>query len=332
MVSQLKQFSFSLEKIISNYKFFLFDCDGVLWIEGKLLPTTEKLIAHLQNQNKHYSFLTNNNSSSRISLLERFHQSNLLKSLIKESQIYHSGYITAIHLKRHHSNIKKIFLIGSEELAEEFRKQDINVVVSNIFDTKYNIPKEEIDNKCIPDQDFDGVVVGYDEKINYYKIAFATRILSNPKTRLFGTNIDKNRKGHNGVLPGTYTMVNFVESGSERKAEIVTKPDPHCLDLILEQVNNNMKNEGKTLIEKKDVLMFGDNMTTDIKFANNCGIDSLLVMTGVTDKYLAEKVINIKEGNVKLEKTSEDEYKNSQKDFDIDKFGLPTYVMSDLKL
>ncbi len=32
------------------------------------------------------------------------------------------------------------------------------------------------------------------------------------------------------------------------------------------------------------MLMIGDNLNTDIKFAHNCGIDSLLVYSGVTSE------------------------------------------------
>jgi ribonucleotide monophosphatase NagD (HAD superfamily) len=41
--------------------------------------------------------------------------------------------------------------------------------------------------------------------------------------------------------------------------------------------------------------MVGDNLETDIRFAQNCGIDSLLVLSGVTHEPHAKKVILGKE-------------------------------------
>ena len=40
--------------------------------------------------------------------------------------------------------------------------------------------------------------------------------------------------------------------------------------------------------------MIGDNLNTDIQFAKNCGIDSLMVLTGVTSKEQYESQNEIK--------------------------------------
>jgi ribonucleotide monophosphatase NagD (HAD superfamily) len=40
--------------------------------------------------------------------------------------------------------------------------------------------------------------------------------------------------------------------------------------------------------------MVGDNLSTDIRFANSCGIDSLLVLSGVTNASKASKILEQK--------------------------------------
>ena len=42
------------------------------------------------------------------------------------------------------------------------------------------------------------------------------------------------------------------------------------------------------------MIMIGDNLNTDIQFAKNCGIDSLMVLTGVTSKEQYESQNEIK--------------------------------------
>jgi 4-nitrophenyl phosphatase len=41
-------------------------------------------------------------------------------------------------------------------------------------------------------------------------------------------------------------------------------------------------------LKKEECLMVGDNLQTDIEFANNAEVDSLLTMTGVTSWQEAE--------------------------------------------
>jgi ribonucleotide monophosphatase NagD (HAD superfamily) len=60
--------------------------------------------------------------------------------------------------------------------------------------------------------------------------------------------------------------------------------------------------------------MIGDNLSTDILFANNSGIDSLLVLSGVTS---AEKAIQIM-----ANKDKQTENNNLELE------GVPTYVQS----
>ena len=49
------------------------------------------------------------------------------------------------------------------------------------------------------------------------------------------------------------------------------KPNPFAFELIRDRFK----------AEKEKFVMIGDRPSTDIAFANSCGIDSCLVMTGV---------------------------------------------------
>ena len=69
------------------------------------------------------------------------------------------------------------------------------------------------------------------------------------------------------------------------------KPDAFCFDLLRKQ--HNVKD-----VPLSKWLMVGDNLETDIMFGNKCGIDSLLVLSGVTS---AEKAIRLHKGRGVLE-------------------------------
>jgi ribonucleotide monophosphatase NagD (HAD superfamily) len=62
---------------------------------------------------------------------------------------------------------------------------------------------------------------------------------------------------------------------------IMGKPNPQIFDII--------RREHPRLIEAplSKFLMIGDNLKTDIKFGNNCGIDTLVVLSGNTSLEMA---------------------------------------------
>lgn len=57
---------------------------------------------------------------------------------------------------------------------------------------------------------------------------------------------------------------------------MIGKPSRMIFDLLLEE-------HGLDGISLSRFLMVGDNLETDIKFGNNCGIHTLLVLTGNTN-------------------------------------------------
>ena len=71
-----------------------------------------------------------------------------------------------------------------------------------------------------------------------------------------------------GMWPGTGALLAAVETASERKAEIVGKPQPQLLLTALDRLG-----EGTTLV-------VGDRVDSDLAAAAAAGLDSALVMTG----------------------------------------------------
>lgn len=356
----------SFKQLINKYKFFIFDCDGVMWIEKELIEGAENIPITLLRNKKNFCFLTNNNMFSRKKLLKHFYTNKLLKDIITENHIYNSGYLTTLYIKNQYPDMKKLFVIGGEDLTKEFVNEGFQVIKGIDMDNKYKLIRGKLDRKCIPEPDIDAVVVGYDEKMNYYKLTYAARVLQTADTKLFGCNIDRNRKAFHGILPSAYSMISSIEACSEKKAEIITKPHPYALDIILNDLNQKRHRQGLEEVTRKDTLMIGDNLMTDIKFANNAGVDSLLVLTGVTSRETAMMVLNRDkfettdsaisgtedEGSMTRKRDLGNEEENSlfatattkkvekkkrfkeeiaTKKMNWDKYGNPTYVLENLK-
>lgn len=314
--------------IYKKYKLFIFDIDGVIWNKSHFIPYSCETLQHLYSRNKIIRYLTNNCSRPRSYFVKKFqsnYNNNKLKEYVINSDFYTSGYLTAKHIKENYSHLKNIFIIGSKSLVNEFEDLNFNVYSSLDIDNDKCIYESinkalsynELDVLIKINESLEAVIVGFDYKCNFYKLNYAQRVVLNSKNKLlFGANIDSyDFEGINGSRIGTYPFVKLLEYSTDTKAEIVTKPDPRSLDIILNDIELSTKN----IINKNEVLMIGDNLQTDIKFANNSGIDSVLVLTGVTkSEYILEKLGNGKNSIIK----------NSHKN----EYGIPTYICNDIRI
>jgi len=73
-------------------------------------------------------------------------------------------------------------------------------------------------------------------------------------------------------LPGTGSLTAAVETASGRKALVVGKPNTYMFDCIVERFG----------IDPSRTLMVGDRLETDILFGKNCGLSTILTLTGVS--------------------------------------------------
>ena len=119
----------------------------------------------------------------------------------------------------------------------------------------------------------DYVVVGLDNEVTYEK--FVTATLAIQRGAMFiGTNPDKNIPTERGLLPGAGAVIAFLETATQQTATYIGKPEAIIMDKAVELLG----------LDKSDVVMVGDNYLTDIRAGIDNGIDSLLVLSGFTQK------------------------------------------------
>ena len=119
------------------------------------------------------------------------------------------------------------------------------------------------------------VVVSFDFHFSFPKLFKAVNYLKNPEVEFIGTNEDAVFPGDKSTIvsPGTGTFIACIRKAAEpRVPEIMGKPGKHIFNYIQRTYN----------IDPKETLMIGDNISTDIHFGNAHGLDTLLVLTGVS--------------------------------------------------
>ena len=80
------------------------------------------------------------------------------------------------------------------------------------------------------------------------------------------------------LYPENGMVLAAIESLTKIKPTIVGKPNISMIDTALKSINNT---DGST-------ILIGDNLETDIMAAQNAGMSSILILTGVTNEETAD--------------------------------------------
>ncbi|WP_167474131.1 HAD-IIA family hydrolase [Nocardia arthritidis] len=83
-------------------------------------------------------------------------------------------------------------------------------------------------------------------------------------------NTDKTLPNERGLAPGNGAMVAALRAATDREPLVAGKPYPPLLEDAIRRAGT------------RDALVVGDRLDTDIEGANGVGLDSLLVLTGVS--------------------------------------------------
>jgi len=279
MESKTRETSFAA--LVDKYDNFIFDCDGVLWIENHLIGDSMGVLKKLLAAGKKVFFVTNASRCPREGHQEKFKQFN---HEVPVEHIYNSSYLSAQYFKRKHPEIKHIYVVGHYGITTELTRAGIKCSGSDQHnDAQAQFTSEDMLTDYDPS--IQAVVAGMDSEINFYKMSYALRVVQEGG-KFFCTNHDATSKAGDFFMPGGGSIVAALEFSIGRKAQILGKPNPFGFELIKEEHN----------CDPARTLMIGDRIDTDIMFGNNAGIDTLLVMTGVTTEKIREEVLNSESG------------------------------------
>ncbi|EEQ37656.1 putative 4-nitrophenylphosphatase [Clavispora lusitaniae] len=264
-------------ELFNAYDHFIFDCDGVIWLDDTLIPGVSEFLENLRKNGKSYIFVSNNSSRSRNSYVEKLEALGI--PAVTKDLIYPTCYAAALVLKEtlklpQHS---KVWVLGDEGIEQELR--ECGYIPLGGSDPRLDVdyyPEHEL---LEVDPDVKAVVVGSTKKLTYLRISTTLQYLlhDNKSLPFIGTNIDKTYPGPKGkTMPAGGAMVFLMQHISDRDFISVGKPSMVFLNNILES----------TGFAREKTIMVGDTLYTDIKFGNDGklggGNGSLLVLTGGT--------------------------------------------------
>lgn len=226
-------------------KSFLIDMDGVLVHGARPIPGAETFVQNLLAQKRKFLVVTNNPLFTTRDLAHRLEVAGLN---IPEENIYTSAAATAQFLEDQLPQ-GKAFVIGEVGLTEAIHS--IGYVQTSVN----------------PDY----VILGETNSYSFDQITTAIRLI-NAGARFIATNPDLTGPSEQGIVPATGAMAALIEAATGKTPLYIGKPNP----LMMRSALNHL------CVHSEDSYMIGDNMRTDILAGISAGLDTILVLSGVT--------------------------------------------------
>ena len=237
----------TLENIRAK-KGFICDMDGVIYHGNQLLPGVHEFLDWLNKNNKKFLFLTNSSERSPLELSQKLSRMGLE---VDESHFYTSALATA-HFLKHQKPDCSVYCIGEAGLYNALYNAGISM------------------NDVNPDY----VVVGETQTYNYQNICKAVKLVNNG-AKLIGTNPDMTGPVEgNMIVPACRALVAPIELATGKQAYFLGKPNPLMMRTGIRLLD----------CDTKDTAIIGDRMDTDIIAGIESGVDTVLVLSGVTSR------------------------------------------------
>ena len=231
---------------------WLMDMDGVLLREEHVIPGADRLLARLRETGTPFLVLTNNSIYTRRDLAARLRMRRLE---VPEEAIWTSALATASFLEDQRPG-GTAFVIGEAGLT------------TALHGAGYTLT----------DQAPDYVVLGETRSYSFERITRAIRLIGEG-ARFIATNPDPTGPSADGPLPATGSVAALVSRATGVAPYFVGKPNP----LMMRSALNAIDAHSET------TLMIGDRMDTDVVAGLEAGLETILVLTGVTSRDEIER-------------------------------------------
>jgi NagD protein len=232
-----------------NYrnKSFIMDMDGVIYFGNSLIDGAKEFIEKLDANGNKYLFLTNNSSQTALDLSKKL---ATLEITVPPEKIFTAAIATASFLNRQKKN-GTAYVIGDPGLYNA------------LHDVGYHI------TEFAPDY----VVVGETRTYSYEMIEKACKFVTEGSW-FIGTHPDLTGPADFGIVPAVGALTAPIERATGVKPYYIGKPNPLMMRSALRRLKDHSEN----------TIIIGDRMDTDIVAGIETGLETILVLTGVTKK------------------------------------------------
>ncbi|MBV9025786.1 MAG: HAD family hydrolase [Streptomycetaceae bacterium] len=224
---------------------WLTDMDGVLIHEGIPIPGADRFIKRLRESGKPFLVLTNNSIYTPRDLHARLFRMGLE---VPVENIWTSALATAKFLDDQRPG-GTAYVIGEAGLTTALH--EIGYVLT--------------------DHQPDYLVLGETRTYSFEALTKAIRLINNG-ARFIATNPDETGPSAEGALPATGSVAALITKATGKEPYFVGKPNPLMMRAGLNAIGAHSETSA----------MIGDRMDTDVLAGLEAGMETFLVLTGLT--------------------------------------------------
>ncbi|GAA2194648.1 HAD-IIA family hydrolase [Micromonospora lupini] len=236
------------KRLIDGYTLVVFDLDGVIYLIDRPIPGAVDAVARLHAEGRAVAYATNNASRRSSDVAD------LLTGMgvpARPEEVLTSAAASAELLRDRLPAGAPVLVVGAEALRAELRAVGLT-------------PVSRADEKPA------AVVQGYGPQVGWAELAEAS-VAVRAGAIWVATNTDRTLPSARGPLPGNGSLVAVLRTALERDPDLVVgKPESALFETAARRGDGGR------------ALVVGDRLDTDIEGARRAGLDSLLVLTGVS--------------------------------------------------
>jgi 4-nitrophenyl phosphatase len=234
---------------LTHYRTVLFDMDGVLYRGKQVLPGTRELLAFLDRQQIGYGCITNNSTMTSEQYAAKLAGMELA---VPAAHVITSSLATNSYLRASYPHGTRVAVLGMGGLLD------------TLFSDDYFV---------LDEQHPELLVQGADFHLTYDRLKMATLAIRRG-ARYIATNPDRTFPSEEGLIPGAGAIGAALIAATDQQPFVVGKPAPTMFEVAVEQL----------AADPQTTLVIGDRLDTDILGANRAGLDSIMVLSGVSTR------------------------------------------------
>jgi glycerol-1-phosphatase len=241
------------------YDTAMLDLDGVVYLSQDAVPHAVESLLAAAEQGMRLTYVTNNASRTPETVTAHLVELGLPATV---DEVVTAAQAVARLIAEQVPKGARVLAVGGEGLVKALEERGLNLVRS-------------------ADDDPAAVVQGFVPETTWKDLAEVAYAVGRG-VPWFSANTDLTMPTSRGIAPGNGALVTAVAQATKSWPTIAGKPEPA------------LHRETMLRTGAKHPLVVGDRLDTDIEGANRAEVESLLVLTGVTDEaaLLAAKPVH----------------------------------------